>query len=419
MNDDLMASILGVAVEGGTHLPTWALLDKSDPVLHKQTGEVLRDGKPKAHLPNIMTILSHDPRWVGRFSYCQLRQRVIFDGEVLTDAAECDIVLQLSRTYGMAVAVERIHEAALWAANVNQIHPVREWLETLEWDGKERLTTWLSTYCNAPDIQLNRAMGRSWMVQAVARAMEPGCKADSVLILKGIQGCRKSTTCSVLGGEWFKDSDLDLSSKDRFSSLEGAWIYELGELDAMRKADARALKAFVSSPVDSYRPPFGRNCIESKRTTVFIGTTNDAEFLVDSTGSRRFWVVEVGQCDPDALKADRDQLWAEALAAYSNGEQWHLTAEIDAERAEAAEKYAPTDSWEGPIARWLAEHRGSCTLAEVWQGALGNDRINTSKVDDMRMATILRAHGWEKRRGRTPNGARVVLWERLATPGHT
>lgn len=411
MDDKTIADLLNVKLESAPDLSTWALLDKSDPTLNKK-GDVLRDGRPKAHLANVQTVFFTDPAWRQRFAFCELRQRVVFDGAPVTDADEAGIVHQLSRTYGIVPTTAIVHEALVWAASKRRLHPVREWLDTLQWDGVPRLSTWLSTYCAAADSALTRSIGRSWLVQAVARAIEPGAKADSVLILKGVQGCRKSTTCAVLGGEWFKDSDIDLGSKDRFSSLEGAWIYELGELDAMRKADARALKAFVSSQIDSYRPAYGRNCVDVPRTTVFIGTTNDAEFLVDATGSRRFWVVEVGQCDPDALEQDREQLWAEALHAYRAGEQWHLDAQADAERAEQAERFAPTDSWESPVASWLATQPGSVTLAEVWQGALGNERVNASKFDDMRLATIMRAHGWEKRRSRLPNGARVILWER-------
>jgi putative DNA primase/helicase len=411
MDDKTIADLLNVKLESAPDLSTWALLDKSDPTLNKK-GDVLRDGRPKAHLANVQTVFSTDPAWRQRFAFCELRQRVVFDGAPVTDADEAGIVHQLSRTYGIVPTTAIVHEALVWAASKRRQHPVREWLDTLQWDGVPRLSTWLSTYCAATDSALTRSIGRSWLVQAVARAIEPGAKADSVLILKGVQGCRKSTTCAVLGGEWFKDSDIDLSSKDRFSSLEGAWIYELGELDAMRKADARALKAFVSSQIDSYRPAYGRNCVDVPRTTVFIGTTNDAEFLVDATGSRRFWVVEVGQCDPDALEQDREQLWAEALHAYRAGEQWHLDSQADAERAEQAERFAPTDSWESPVASWLATQPGSVTLAEVWQGALGNERVNASKFDDMRLATIMRAHGWDKRRSRLPNGARVILWER-------
>ena len=412
MTSDIMAELLGVQVGAGVNASTWALLDKSDPVRDKKTGEVLRDGKPKPHLANVQLVFQHDPAWSGRLHFCELAMRVMVDGERLTDAIEADIVLQLSRSYGMVPPVTTVHDALVWAASKKRRHPVREWLDTLEWDGVNRLGQWLTTYCSATDTRLTRSMGRAWMIQAVARAMTPGCKADAVLILKGVQGCRKSTTCKVLGGEFYKDSDLDLGSKDKYSALEGAWVYELAELDAMRKADARALKAFVSSPTDSYRPAYGRNSIDVPRTAVFIGTTNDAEFLVDATGSRRFWVVEVGQCDPEALERDRAQLWAEALEAYRGGEQWHLDAEAEGERAVQAEQYEITDSWDGPIGKWLNERRGSVTLDEVWQSALSNDRINSQRVDDMRIGKILRAHGWEKSR-ETLHGRRVTLWRRV------
>jgi putative DNA primase/helicase len=312
--------------------------------------------------------------------------------------------------YSLTAPTSVIHEAVGWAAMRRRVHPVREWLSSLEWDGTPRVERWLITYCSAIDTPLVCAVGKAWIVQAVARAMEPGCKADAVLILQGVQGCRKSTTCKVLGGEWFRDSDIDLSSKDRYSALEGAWIYELGELDAMRKADARALKAFVSSQVDSYRPSYGRNVRDTPRTTVFVGTTNDHEFLVDATGSRRYLVAEVGQCYPERLEEDRDQLWAEALTLYRAGVPWYLDAVSEEERAEQAEAFAPVDSWDTAISKWAKEQRFPWALSEVWTGALGHDRTNASRADDMRMASILRRHGYAKRREVRGDGRREVLW---------
>jgi len=412
MNPEQMASLLGVELAPGAHAGTWALLDKSDPTRDRKTGEILRDGKPKPHLANVQIILENDPKWRDVLVFCELSRRVLVNDERLTDSIEADIVLRLSRTYGIVPPVTTVHDALVWAASAHPRHPVHEWLDTLEWDGVERLGRWLTTYCAAEDTSLTRAMGRAWMIQAVARAMQPGCKADAVLILKGVQGCRKSTTCAVLGGEFYKDSDIDLGSKDKYAALEGAWIYELAELDAMRKSDARALKAFVSSSIDSYRPAYARNSVDVPRTAVFIGTTNDSEFLVDATGSRRFLVVEVGQCDPEALEADRAQLWAEALEAYRRGEQWHLDAEHDALRAEQAEQYEITDSWDAPISAWLRDQRGTVTLNEVWTGALANERVNASKGDDMRMGKILRAHGWDKAR-ELLHGRRVTLWRRV------
>lgn len=390
----------------------WALLEKSDPIRDKKTGEILKEGRAKPTLPNVQLVFQHDPAWSERFAYCDLRQRVLLDGRPVSDADEAEVVLQLSRVYGMSVPTSTIHEAIGWAAARRRVHPVRAWLETLEWDGVARVERWLVDYCSAQDSTLVRAIGRAWLVQAVARAMEPGCKADAVLILQGVQGCRKSTTCKVLGGEWFRDSDIDLSSKDRYSALEGAWIYELGELDAMRKADARALKAFVSSQTDSYRPSYGRNVRDTPRTTVFVGTTNDHEFLVDATGSRRYLVAEVGQCYPERLEEDRAQLWAEAVELYRAGVPWYLSAEAEAAREEQAEAFAPVDSWDTAISSWAKDQYMPFALSRVWLDALGHERTNASRADDMRMATILRRHGYQKRREVRADGRREVLWGR-------
>ena len=157
------------------------------------------------------------------------------------DEDEAEVSRLLATTYGLNAPTSVVSEALRWMAAKQRRHPVREWLADLKWDGVPRLDRWLVTYCAAPDTDLVRVMGRAWMVQACARAIEPGCKADAVLILKGVQGCRKSTTCAVLGGAWYRDSDLDLSSKDKYQQLEGAWIYELSEMVAMRRSDARAL----------------------------------------------------------------------------------------------------------------------------------------------------------------------------------
>jgi len=410
---ELLTGSTDASYEGPTPgAMAWALLDRADPVLDRKSGAVLKEGRPRGSLPNVQIIFQHDSAWRERFAYCDLRQRVLIDGRPVSDADEAEVCLQLARVYSMTVPTATIHEAIQWAAMRRRIHPVREWLSSLEWDGTPRVERWLLTYCSAKDTPLLRAVGRAWLIQAVARAMEPGCKADAVLILQGVQGCRKSTTCKVLGGEWFRDSDIDLSSKDRYSALEGAWIYELGELDAMRKADARALKAFVSSQVDSYRPSYGRNVRDTPRTTVFVGTTNDHEFLVDATGSRRYLVAEVGQCYPERLEEDRDQLWAEAVALYRAGEAWYLDATAEAAREEQAEAFAPVDSWDTVISSWAKDQFHPFALSRVWMEALGHERTNGSRADDMRMATILRRHGYTKRREVRADGRREVLWGR-------
>lgn len=211
------------------------------------------------------------------------------------------------------------------------VHPVREYLLGLTWDGRARLTHWLLEYLDAhgPAAYLE-LVGRRFLVQAVARILRPGCQADFTLVLEGTQGCGKSRTARALAVQpaWFTDGMPNLHDKDAAIQLCGRWIVELAELAAIRRtADVEAVKAFLTRPVDVYRPPYARRAVPVPRSVVFIATTNQAQYLRDATGNRRFWPVRCGCIDLEALERDRDQLWAEAVAAHQSGEAWHLDAD--------------------------------------------------------------------------------------------
>ncbi|MFZ1426574.1 MAG: VapE domain-containing protein, partial [Geminicoccaceae bacterium] len=204
-------------------------------------------------------------------------------------------------------------------------HPVRERLNALVWDGTPRLANWLQTYLGTtveadPDapkratekLRYLQQVGPAWMISAIARIYEPGCKADHVLILEGAQGIGKSTAAATLALDpgWFADEIADLGTKDSAQDLRGKWVIELGELSAMSRSAVERVKAFISRRVDHYRPSYGRRSQDFPRQCVFIGSTNADAYLGDETGGRRFWPVKVGQIDVPALVRDRDQLWA-------------------------------------------------------------------------------------------------------------
>ncbi len=246
---------------------------------------------------------------------------------------------------------ETVLQAVELRAHERAFNPVRDYLDGLKWDGALRIEKWLSTYLGAELTMYTRAIGRMFLIAAVARIYDPGCKADYVVVLEGRQGSGKSRACAALGGPWFSDSLPDVSrDKEAAQYLRGKWIIEISELSAIRRAEAEALKSFISRPIERYRPPYGRIEVIEPRQCVFVGTTNQSTYLSDETGGRRFWPVKVGQINVDALAADRDQLFAEAVAAYRAGDEWWPSPEFERKYIKTEQEARfEEDPWESEI----------------------------------------------------------------------
>lgn len=270
-------------------------------------------------------------------------------GEEITDVDKNLIKDWIVHKWGIEPSTHIIEEVIVTIAERNRIHPVREYLSNLQWDGVARLDTWLETYLGAegPEEYL-RAIGRKFLVAMITRIFEPGKKFDYMLILEGTQGIGKSTVGSVLASpEWFLDSLPDLNDKDAALNLRGHWLCEMGELAHLRRADVETTKAFISRTTDKVRPPFGKRLVTIERQTCFFGTTNQvAGYLKDKTGNRRFWPCLVNDIDRDALIRDRDQLLAEALHVYDmNEETLYLEDEIrDLAEKQQEERLAFTEA---------------------------------------------------------------------------
>ena len=346
----------------------------------------------------------------GELTLNVMTQEVCFNGRTLDDNAVTWVragIERYARTGDgkkLKFPPEEIRSALLAIGSKKPFHPIEEWLVGLRWDGTHRVDAGLPVSLGQQQGGLQALLLRRWMLGCVARALRPGCKMDTVLVLVGPQGIGKSTFFSIMGGEWFTDEAVNLADKDSKMILGRAWLLEWAELESMRRArDQEAIKAFLSQQVDLFRPPYGRNLVAVPRTSVIVGTTNSKQFLSDPSGNRRFWPIEVERVDQDWLRANRDQLWAEAVDAFRTGEQWWLEPEAEPFLAQAHEDFKETDTWE-PLVSDFISLRTEVTTAEVLEKAIGKPAGQWSKSDAMRVAAVLRSLLWVRtkvRRGQT------------------
>lgn len=335
-------------------------------------------GKPENLIANVMLVLSTHPDWRDVLAYCEFSQAVIKlrspptrDTDGAGDVGEWTDE-DTTRTCAWFAAVanfepnpQKVEQAVAALARKRVVHPVREYLDALTWDGGRRIDTFLHVYFRTDDTPYTRSIGRMWLISACARAYKPGCKVDTMVVLESPQGRKKSSGLRELvpNPEWFSDTPVELDSKDRFQCLRKKWIYEIGELDSFRGKDSTRIKSFMSSPVDNYRASYGRGNKDYPRSCVMAGTTNDDAYLIDRTGNRRFWPAKChGTADVEGIRRDRDQIWAEAVARYKAGEKWWIDSEELQRLAEDEQAQRETgDDWTNIIGAWL-QHAGRRNL---------------------------------------------------------
>jgi predicted P-loop ATPase len=385
-----------------------------------------KEGKIIANLANVILILTEAPEWKGVLGYDEFNARVVIRkrppwGEEMPDAPWTDHHESLARVWFQNGKINPspgdVGRAVQAAARHSPFHPVRDYFDSLVWDEVPRLDAWLVTYFHAEDNEYVRAIGPRYLISAVARIYEPGCKVDHILVLEGPQGKQKSEALRTLANNdgWFTDRLSHLASKDAVLETAGVLLVEIAEMDALTKATSSAMKSFLTRSRDRFRPPYGKHTISLPRQCVFAATTNPTVggYLKDPTGARRFWPVTCGgMIDRDGLEKVRDRLWAEAVHLYKLGASWWLeTPELEAlATAEQSARFV-VDPWEEHIREWLGD-RIDVSLSEVLEHALGFAPEHQTQRAQKRVVAILTRMGFAKHRPRTPEGLREHRYQR-------
>lgn len=329
--------------------------------------QVTEKGAIAQTIDNVVIILTHDPKLVDKIALNEMQHNIValsslpwrkVDGSSQwSDRDDSELRYYLEKTYGLT-GKDRIFDAVNVAAQRKAYHPVRDYLDGLAWDGEPRVDTLLIDYLGAEDTEYTRAVTRKALAAAVARIYRPGCKFDYMLTLRGQQGIGKSALISKLGVEWYSDSFTTMQGKESYEQVLGVWIMEVGELAGMKKAEAEQIKLYISKQVDRFRPAYGRRTQEFPRQCIFIATTNETQFLRDTTGNRRFWVVDTPN-EPtkdlwqDLTAEEVKQIWAEAVELYRRGEKLYLSRELEVVAREIQESYEEENPKVGIVAEYL------------------------------------------------------------------
>lgn len=386
--------------------------------------------KPNS-INNVRLMLTHHPLFFEKFALNRFSHKVWIIGGLPCDAGEPPVRLVQDHDYvsvaawmntvGLTPSWQMVGQVIGLISVRHTFDPVEEYLRKLEWDGKFRIKDWLTKYAGAEQTPYTDIVGPRFLISAVARVLKPGCKVDTMLVLEGAQGIKKSTLArAIFGSDWFSDQVGDVTSKESSIQIQGLWCIEVAEMDHFSRADDKAVKSFLTRLDDRYRPTYGLNTVEYPRRCVFIGTYNpDGNgILKDATGGRRYWYVTCGKIDTDAVMRDRDQLWAEAVENYEVGEQWWLEPHEDALAKVEQDARQESDMWDDQVREFLRERLAGMTFrAGEIAHHIGVSPKDRDQRVQARIGKILNRMGCEPARPYDEGGKQYRAWMKKPEDG--
>lgn len=357
---------------------------------------------------NLALMLQNCEEWKGAIGYDESLDRILWlkdpprclglpapgvKGEGLTDDAYIYAQHWFVMHRQVSFTKEVVQDVLVSVARQNTFNSLIRDIDSVAWDGVDRLAGWLHHYCGAKETAYTRTVGRLWLIGAVARAQMPGCQMDTVLVMEGKQGAGKSTAFRILGGAWYTAGLPRLDDKDAKAHAHQAWMHEIEELNAIYGVEASAIKGYITALKDYYRPPYGRHYVTRARRCIFGASTNEQEWNHDSTGGRRWWPVRISTVKRDELFKDRGQLLAEASHRFHKGEKWYTEGDLESAplEAEQAERQY-SDPWDSRLTSGLNGMSPGDMLSQ-----LGVSPDKQTPLMARRLCSRLRALGWERR----------------------
>lgn len=361
---------------------------------------------------NAFLILKNDEEWQGVMGYNEFSRHIeklkkppYEDAEIdqWSDFDDIETVRWLDKHYGCHFKKPVVSDTVTSVARSQKFHPVKDYLNSLTWNKTPRIDYFFSDFFGSEKSDYTTMVAKVFFLSAVARIFNPGCKVDYIPILEGKQGMGKSSAIRALmpDPKYFRDTPFEIGSKDAYLALRRKWIVELAELGSMKKADVDHAKAFFSSQVDSYREPYGRNEVDIPRQSIFVGTINRDTYLQDETGNRRYLPIKCHEVDLNGIIKTRNQLWAEAIYRFNQGEKWWPDSSLADEMKEQQESRYDQDVWQSKIEEYLCMHK-EVTIEDVATSKQCLE-LELNKVDkraEMRIGKILKHLGYSKHRVR-------------------
>lgn len=373
-------------------------------------------GVPVCNAANVFRVLKSEGEFTDKLWFDEFHQRIMtsFGSKKVRQWIDIDtlqLMHRLQREFDLhRIGMETVHHAVSLFANQNPKNEPKDWMKSLVWDEVPRIDFFFPDAYGSEQTAYTTAVSKNFWISMVARVFSPGCQSDHMVILEGAQGIFKSSSLKIIADPWYTEAAQTVGSDDFLMVLQGNLIVEIGELASFSKAETNIVKQMITRRVDERRPKYGRLPEKFPRQGVLVGTTNDSDYLKDTTGGRRFWPIQCTEINLSMIRSNREQYFAEAVVRYRAGENWHEVP-VDEAAAEQAARLV-SDPWEIALSSY-ASLKDQVSTEELLGMALEIEISRQTLSDKIRVTNILKKLGWLRlgqRRVTHSPGKRVVMW---------